>query len=142
MSNNHLYGTRDYDKAPATSRQIYCSVAEGSADSWMAHLKRTMSDVEFSAWFNDMQWRHECWDALDDYVNGWRYPNGLTGDRPLKGLEKLKRLLGPERWASGWMPEPIPDYQNWRIAWLQDLWTNKTNFQGKKNNLAGVSPLD
>lgn len=139
LSCNHLHGTRDYDLAPWDKPQQYVPVIEGSADSWMAYLKRILPPDDFDDWQADMTWRTECWSLLDDFVNPHRY--GWKNPQRMRSLTKLKKLLGPKRFAAGWMPQPIPDYTD-RIKWLQDLWTERTGFQGHKNALAGVSPLD
>lgn len=140
MANNHKQGTRDYDEHTWDQEAKYVSVIEGSADSWMGHLKKVLTPNEFMVWDDDMLFRYECWNYLDDYVNSERY--GFTANKRRDSLNKLKSLLTPEAWASGWMPPPIPSYDPKLIAWLQDLWSSKTDFQGPKNVKAKISPLD
>jgi hypothetical protein len=142
VSNNHRYGTRDYDAAPWFRQQDYHSVPEGTQDSWMAHLKRTLPPGMFDTWMLDMEWRHDCWDMLDNYVNYWRYGGSFNTNRSrIVSLTRLKKLLGPDAWAYGQMPPPIPTYTPEMIGWLQDLWTERTGFQGRKNTRDGINPL-
>lgn len=139
MANNHKHGTRDYDAAPWNEKAKYRSVAEGSADSWAAHMRRTLPKAMRDAWEADLDYRYNAWNYLDDYVNGWRH--GFAHSKKMESLGKLKALLTREDWENGWMPSPIPTYPEHQIRWLQDLWSERTNFQGRKNQAEGNNPL-
>lgn len=139
LVDNHKSGTRDYDPNPWYEPNGLVCVSEGSADSWRGHLQRMLMPAAYAAWQEEMTWRYECWNTLDDYVNYKRY--GYTNAKKLQSLSKLKSLLSEDAWACGWMPQPIPTYTPEVIGWLQDLWTDRTGFQGRKNNRDGINPL-
>ena len=139
LAQNHKNGTRDFDPAPWTERAQYVGRIEGSALSWRAHLQRTLPSELYDRWDKEMDWRYECWNYLDDVVNGHRY--GWTTEKKRYSLARLRDLLGDERFYSGWMPPPVPSYTPETIQWLQDLWSERTGFQGKKNVRENVNPI-
>jgi hypothetical protein len=57
-------------------------------------------------WEQEMEWRHRCWDALEDALNYTWEPC-----QRLRRLETLYDLLGEDAFNSRWMPTPTPNYR-------------------------------
>lgn len=136
MAMNLKNGCANYDTTPWNKKADVVEVK--LEDSFQKYLQRTLKPQDYDAWYKDIDWRYDCWNDLDDYINGKRYNFGK--DVRLCGLTKLKKHLGEANYRAGWMPAPIPDMTE-KIIWLQDLWTDKTDFQGRKNQLSGANPL-
>jgi hypothetical protein len=137
-ASNHVWGDKDWDPSPADKSPALNLDRTTRGKSFAAYMGKQPYHV-YKAWLDDATWRYDCWNMLENVVNHKRY--GMVDEYRLKSLDSLYKLLGPERFRAGWMPAPIPD-NGPRINWLHDLWTERTGFQGRLNNLRGVTPLD
>lgn len=136
VAQNYKSSRQGWDSRPCTELSGYETFDRKNA--FYEYLKRTLPEADYTVWYEDANWRYQCWDYLDDVINANRYADPKR--RLVNGLNNLRKLLGPERFAQGWMPETIPSLKN--VEWLHFLWTESSGFQGRLNNHQGVSPLD
>lgn len=102
LADAYTFGTT-YHEAMDNRKRSY---THRSSDEWKASVFTWNGSCGLIQWEREMEWRHRCWDAIEDALN-----SRLDPCQRLHRLETLYDLLGEELFNARWLPTPTPNYR-------------------------------